>query len=152
MLDFFSCRSLVATGVLGAAAMLVLTGCGNGDNFSTAPVTGKVVLNGEPVTEGSITFSPISDGKSELSGKPASGTIQSDGTFTLTTYEEGDGAVVGKHRVMYSPPLIVPGDPAAGGHAAAAPKSKYEGATVVTPEVEVKAGEDNHFEIELKMP
>ena len=57
------------------------------------PVKGKVTYKGKPLTKGTITFEP--DGY----GRMASGELQSDGTFVLTTLKEGDGVVAGDHRV-----------------------------------------------------
>jgi hypothetical protein len=56
------------------------------------PVTGKVLYNGNPLEFGSVTFQPPR-------GQAARGKIQSDGAFSLSTYEPGDGAVVGLHKV-----------------------------------------------------
>lgn len=56
------------------------------------PVSGTVTFNGKPLEFGSIMFQPPS-------GQPAQGQIQSDGSFTLSTYKPGDGAVIGKHKV-----------------------------------------------------
>lgn len=66
-------------------------GCGSGLP-ETAPVTGKVTINGQAVQSGKITFYPAE-------GRPAMGEIGSDGTFRLTTFADGDGAVLGKHKV-----------------------------------------------------
>jgi len=71
----------------------LLIGCGGGSGHEeTASVTGTVTLKGTPVTEGRIAFFPPK-------GRPAMGTIQSDGTYTLTTFDPGDGALLGNHRV-----------------------------------------------------
>lgn len=135
--------------VLPVCALLAMTGCGSG-GLSTAPVTGKVVMNGQPVKEGVITFVPLGDGNSDEVGKPASGDVATDGTFTLSTYEDNDGAVVGKHRVMYNVPLSSPVEVPEGAHGGPpVQKSPYAGASVLTSEVEVNSGEDNHFEIEI---
>lgn len=97
--------SRVFAGVLFPLGIALLCGCGGGGEFDVAPVTGKVLCEGEPVTAGFITFTPIAKDKKGEPGKPAAGIIQPDGTFELTTYEPGDGAVVGKHNVTYSPPM-----------------------------------------------
>jgi hypothetical protein len=57
------------------------------------PVKGKVTYKGKPLARGTVKFEP--DG----AGRAATGEIQSDGTFVLTTYKQGDGAVPGHHRV-----------------------------------------------------
>lgn len=54
-----------------------------------------------PVTEGYVLFTPkLQPGADpKTSGKGASAYIQSDGRYTLTTYEDGDGAIIGEHVV-----------------------------------------------------
>ena len=79
-------RMLVAT-----ITLVLCAGCGSGQP-ETAPVEGTVRLSGEPVTSGRVTFYPEQ-------GRPATGHIGADGTYTLTTFDEGDGALLGKHRV-----------------------------------------------------
>ncbi len=68
--------------------LATLVGCGS----DTVKVTGKVTLDGEPLTTGRINFYPET-------GRPATGAIQPDGTFTMTTFEEGDGCLPGEHVV-----------------------------------------------------
>ena len=60
------------------------------------PVKGKVTYKGQPVAKGTIRFEP--DGY----GRPATGRLQSDGSFVLGTNKEGDGVVAGAHRVSVS--------------------------------------------------
>lgn len=76
-----------------AIALLLLAGCG-GHDLETARVTGTITLDGKPLPHGTITFTP-------KKGRSAIGTIQADGSFTLSTYEKvkGDGAIIGMHRV-----------------------------------------------------
>jgi hypothetical protein len=81
-----------------ALALLLLPsgGCGTpagGGAAGMIPVKGKVTYKGQPVTKGVVRFEP--DGY----GRMATGQIQSDGTFVLTTLKEGDGVVAGEHRV-----------------------------------------------------
>jgi hypothetical protein len=83
------------------AFLVLLPCCGCGQNSSahvapTVPVKGKITYNGQPLTQGSIKFEP------EDSGREAHGSIQPDGTFVLTTFKEGDGAIPGVHRVAVS--------------------------------------------------
>ena len=67
-------------------------GCGR-DQSRTAIVRGKITYQGKPVPSGTISFIPTA-------GPTATGEIQPDGTYTLTTYKTGDGAVTGKHSVV----------------------------------------------------
>ncbi|MDQ3330203.1 MAG: carboxypeptidase regulatory-like domain-containing protein [Planctomycetota bacterium] len=135
-------------------ALFVASGCGSG-NPDTAAVHGKVTYDGKPVPGGGLTFIPVADaGASESPGKPASAVIQSDGTYTLATYGDDDGAVIGKHKVAFQPPppgaVAAPeeDDPDAD-HAAPPKPSEFAGMTPKEAEVEVKAG-DNEINIELK--
>jgi hypothetical protein len=56
------------------------------------PVSGRVTIDGQPVTNGSVSFRP-------LHGRPASGKLNDQGRFTLKTFEPGDGCIPGKHDV-----------------------------------------------------
>jgi hypothetical protein len=77
--------------LLAVALCLFVTGCGDA-RPKRVPVSGTVMIDGAPLTHGSIMF--------VMSGsRPAAGRIDDHGHFTLTCYEHGDGAVVGKHRV-----------------------------------------------------
>lgn len=75
------------------AFLLSVLGCvGCSDQLRTYPVSGKVKFNtGGPVHVGTVEL------KSREHGVQARGAIESDGSFTLTTYEDGDGAVAGMH-------------------------------------------------------
>lgn len=85
-------------------SVLMMSGCGGP---KLAPVTGTVRLEGEPVGPGVILFQPDKNKGNE--GKAAMGNFGSDGVYTLKTYEEGDGALVGHHKV------IIRGFPPSGG-------------------------------------
>jgi hypothetical protein len=85
-------------GTLTLATLMLLAclGCGTDSGTfvgATVPVKGKVSFKGKPLTQGEIVFEPDSG------GREAHGTIQPDGTFELTTFKHGDGAVAGTHRV-----------------------------------------------------
>jgi hypothetical protein len=90
-------RTAAGTTSLAALVLLACWGCGDGGSkpyvAPTVPVKGKVTYKGQPVTAGNVMFEPIDI------GKEAFGKIQPDGTFTLTSFKDGDGAVKGVHRV-----------------------------------------------------
>ncbi len=90
------CKSLFP--VVWIVASLILAGCGK-SSYEMAPAHGTVTLDGVPLTEGKIMFAPIARGSSSDAGKVAVGRIQDDGRYTLTTYDDNDGAVVGEHWV-----------------------------------------------------
>ena len=70
---------------------IAASGCGE-KQFPVAPAEGKIICQGKPLECGSVIFQP-------RTGPPARGKIQSDGTFVLSTYGNGDGAMIGTHRV-----------------------------------------------------
>ncbi len=92
-----------AIGLALAVSAVLVSGCGGGSGgFATAKVRGKVTFDGQPVADASVTFTPqksADGGKTGQTGKSAAGTTDKDGVFVLSTYGQGDGAVVGKHSV-----------------------------------------------------
>ncbi len=83
-----------------------LAGCGQKLIY---PVHGRIVdPQGNPVTGlkgGAVEFEAL-EGKSS-----ANGSIEADGSFTLTTKTPADGAHVGKNRVLIQRPFISPERP-----------------------------------------
>lgn len=73
------------------AVTSICAGCSD-NRPSIVPVSGQVLIDGKPLTVGSIQFI-------HSNARPAGGAIGPDGRFTLTTYELNDGAVVGNHHV-----------------------------------------------------
>jgi hypothetical protein len=77
--------------VLAVLAAVVLSGCG--DSLpSRVPVSGHVLIDGKPLELGTIQVIPAKD-------RPATGELGPVGRFTLSTFKDGDGCVLGKHRV-----------------------------------------------------
>ena len=83
---------------LPALLLFSCWGCGRGENALAPliPVKGKVTYKGQPLTKGTVRFEP--DGY----GRMATGKIQPDGTFVLSTLKENDGVVAGFHKVSVS--------------------------------------------------
>ena len=77
--------------------MLVLLisvwGCGDG-HPARSKVTGSVSYNGEPLHIGSLVFIPVGG------GPPAQGNIDRDGNYFMGTFDESDGVIPGKYKVM----------------------------------------------------
>ena len=89
--------------LIGLTVLVAASGCGRGDRVDVYPVKGRITFNGRPmVGGGSIAFLPTGDQK----GKAAGGTIAADGTYELTTYEEGDGSMVGDFRVIINQTVV----------------------------------------------
>jgi hypothetical protein len=74
-----------------ALAAFVVWGCSKGPDL--VPVSGQVLIDGQPLTAGHIQFIPENE-------RPASGEIGADGRFTLTTYDDGDGCARGTHQIV----------------------------------------------------
>lgn len=87
------------------SACAIVSGCGGPDPYATVPVTGVVTCNGKPVANGVVNFTPLPDqeGRGEGNrGRVALGKTDSEGKFTLTTYQNNDGAIKGRHTVTVS--------------------------------------------------
>lgn len=59
-------------------------------------VSGTITYNGQPATQGAVTFQPAPGQPEEL--QPATGAINPDGTYTMTS-AHGEGIPPGKYRV-----------------------------------------------------
>lgn len=60
-----------------------------------APVSGTVTLDGKPLAGAVVLFQPSK-------GTPGRAVTDDGGGFVLTTFETGDGAIVGPHHVAVS--------------------------------------------------
>ena len=78
---------------------LIVAGCGDGkDRAKTYPVQGTATFQGEPMPGARINFSPI-EGEAKERGLVPVGVVGEDGTFSVSTYETGDGAPAGRYKV-----------------------------------------------------
>jgi hypothetical protein len=78
----FACAPLV---------IALVAGCGDG-RPTRVPVSGQVLIDGQPLAEGYLRVHPAVN-------RAATAQIGPDGRFTLSTYDFGDGCVVGQHLV-----------------------------------------------------
>ena len=124
----------------------MLAGCSSGDQFPTEKVSGKIMYRNAPVTTGTVVFVPEGDMPS------ATGEIKPDGTFQLTTYDEHDGAVIGKHSVMVTAvedmSNMLPEERSGTPRSLVPPK--YSNYTTSGLTAEVTEGEPNSVTLELK--
>jgi hypothetical protein len=127
------------------AVTLVISAAGCG--ASLAPVTGKVTWNGEPVKGGTLIFSPVTE-SANAPGRPGSAEIQSDGTFVVSTERPRDGAVVGRHRITFTPPPQELTQEQRTDPTYIAPPPPYMNVQPREAEVEIKSG-SNTVEIQL---
>jgi len=127
-------------------ACCLSAGCGSS---KVAPVSGRILLNGKPLAKASVTFAPIG-GKDKEPGPSSAAITDADGRYTLKLIgQDGNGAVVGKHKVMVAlleeraenddSPIKLKQLPL-----------KYNGQT--TLEFEVPAGGTEAADFDLKVP
>lgn len=81
-----------------ATATLTLAGCGGS---STAPVSGKVTMDGKPVEGIRLVFSPVLVDANTDPGPWSTGVTNSQGEYQLQTRHKEDGATVGQHIVTF---------------------------------------------------
>ncbi len=79
--------------------LFLAAGCSSGDEWTAKrpkvyKAQGTVKLDGKPLDEATVIY------HSQAHELSAQGMSDKDGRFTLTTFEPGDGAVEGKHRVV----------------------------------------------------
>jgi hypothetical protein len=139
--------------------LFILGGCGGkSERPPLGKVSGTVSYKGKPLTQGSVLFTPV-QGRGGETGQVGVGQIESDGSFELTTFDTGDGALIGQHvvtiesRGMSSDEIKKMNLKPDGSIAYVLPKppfpAKYSKADASPLRQTVKA-EGNEFTIELK--
>lgn len=117
----------------------ILIGCGRPSHeLETAPVSGKVTLDGKPLPQGMVYV--IS-----TKGRSAKALIQEDGTFVLSTYGKGDGVQVGTHAATVAALPADEGDARSKKLRVPVPR-RYARPATSGLKIEVKAGENNEVE------
>jgi hypothetical protein len=122
------------------AALVLIAGCKGGKALpKTYPVTGKVVYpDGTPLTGGLVHFKP--EGNDAVT---TSGPIGADGSFSLSTFIDGQkvvGATEGPHTVTVLPPQ---------GQDQGAARGQSAQPFELRDTFTVKADGENHFTITL---
>lgn len=88
--------------IFAILCLLVFLGCGR-SAYQTAPVSGRVTLDGRPLGSAHVSFQPVAAGNPNT-GPGSFGRTDAEGRFRLETIgAHKDGAVVGKHIVRISP-------------------------------------------------
>jgi hypothetical protein len=88
--------------LVGIVLALPLAGCGT--TYKTAPVSGRVTLDGKALGHATVMFIPVA-GSGDKGLLPSSSALtDEDGRYSLTLNSggNGNGAVVGKHNVVIS--------------------------------------------------
>jgi hypothetical protein len=84
----------------GLLLLVSLLAAGCGGPYRTAPVSGRVTLNGKPLAGAAVTFQPVAEQGNLNPGPGSGGFTDDDGRYTLRlTGKDTPGAVVGKHKV-----------------------------------------------------
>src|SRR5262245_43645050 len=89
--------NLKTTGPILASlvAILARSGCGGDARVPVYPVTGKVTFQGQVPIGAQIVLHPV--GGESADGVSPSGSVGSDGSFQITSYDPGDGAPHGEY-------------------------------------------------------
>ena len=126
-------------------ALFFLTAVGCSDHLPTYPVAGKVEFtSGGPVHVGTVEL------KSRQHGVQARGQIQPDGSFTLTTYKDGDGAVAGTHDCVVAQFVMAEGIAGHRPSTIGVIDRRFASYSTSGLSIEISAGESNHLLIEVQ--
>jgi hypothetical protein len=99
-----------------ALALLLTLAAGCGDGRNSAPVSGKVTVNGQPLADIIVNYQPVGGGSG------STGLTDSAGQYTLSFVDtSGSGALVGKHQVTFADKLAAKDQ----GDGGALPKQKH---------------------------
>jgi len=95
-------RSTRRWAVLGLTSLLLLgqAGCskkGNADQKQTFPVSGSVLVNGEPLADALVAFHPLHS--NDPNPVRSFARTRADGSFQVSTYSLHDGAPSGRYAI-----------------------------------------------------
>jgi hypothetical protein len=87
--------------------MTLSSGCGKGPppikgKLSLFPVSGKLLMDGQPMTQATILFHPVRKYPDGAAPQRPRAVVESDGTFKVSTYGNADGAPAGDYKVTIS--------------------------------------------------
>lgn len=89
------------TTIAALTCVVTIVGCGGGSsNPTTYPMSGTVTQNGAPVEGAVVSLVDVTVASDpNASGHSAVGVTDGSGKYTLTTFENSDGAVPGQYKV-----------------------------------------------------
>ena len=100
--DWRRFRSPGAVWVARSAAILLVTfmaGCGGPDwQVATYPASGSVFINGKPAEGAVVELHAVGEQPDARNSRPWA-IVQSDGNYSLSTYEKQDGAPSGSYAI-----------------------------------------------------
>lgn len=89
-----------AARLLGLAALLtVFPACSDSGTKPTFPVSGRVLYKGQPAKGAVVAFHPLGDNAQAKPRILPNADCSADGKFTLSTYNQHDGAPAGEYAV-----------------------------------------------------
>jgi hypothetical protein len=138
------CWNTLRRAALLAVLTAGLSGCGE-RGPRPHPARGQVVFpTGAPVRVGTVEL------KSREHGVQARGQIQQDGSFVLTTYRDGDGAVAGLHDCVVVQMVMVEGVSGHNPSKFGVVHPRFAAYSTSKLQVEVLAGQPNELRIEVE--
>jgi hypothetical protein len=136
--------------ILSLSMAVLAPGCSSGDGLPREPISGTVTLDGEPLSEGAIQFSPAGTAPSGVA--VSAGAVIAGGRFSIASEH---GLVPGTYKVGVNAAdrgSAQTGPAGPGGKSIVRPKelipNKYNAQTTLI--AEVKKGGPNDFRFELQ--
>jgi hypothetical protein len=83
-----------------AGLLLGITGCGGSPPTPVHPVRGQVLFEGQPVPSALVVLHPVNPSAKDV--PPPRAKVESDGSFTVGTFQSQDGAPAGDYIVTVS--------------------------------------------------
>ncbi len=84
----------LGVGLASLLLFVLVSGCG--DRGDLSQVTGTVTLDGQPLADALVVFTPLTG------GRPAAARTDASGSYTLVYDRQGTGAIQGEHMVTIS--------------------------------------------------
>lgn len=87
--------------VVGLICLLTCIGCAsqNDDQLAVYPATGEVSVDGKPAAGVYVVLTPAKGSEADEKGLKPTGTTDQDGLFSLSTYQQADGAPAGDYVI-----------------------------------------------------
>jgi hypothetical protein len=101
-LPFVGCRVSTMAGICGVVLAAALQGCGSSSGPEVASVAGTVTVDGTPLSDAMVTFSPVSGGRESY------GVTDQNGRYLLRYNSRTKGAELGEHEVRICAPGVEP--------------------------------------------
>ena len=101
LLRVIRCVRLRSLGLLFIPVLLLLQGCGGEDwQAETYPAHGRITINGKPPEGAVVELHSRGEEQPDVRNSRPWAVVQSDGTYSLSTYETNDGAPPGQYAVI----------------------------------------------------